>query len=270
MYSGVVTAQDDALESLAGSGLRDILQWAAPVAFARTNELYDEDAGHDQGVVGFLNFKHLVDLLDRATGNGRFKLGDDVDGVGADFIERGITPEAFRSMPDVQAGSVARNNYNQSPGWAADGHRVLLQSFTFGKVDEIKWAQRSNAKREVAAQKFDGGPTLFDDEDFGLESIGGIPDDDAFEGITLVAAHAYNPLTGQYELYIGQSKNPEYKGDSCWHWRVQLLSGGTPIGGTPLTVPQTLPGDAASTDVDEIDVRIKKPRSGEGSGAANG
>lgn len=265
-----MTTLNDALNSLADSGLCDVLKWAAPVAFARTNELYDEDAGHDQGVVGTLNHKHFVDLCDRATANGRFKLGDDVDGLGSDFLERGITPEAFQSMPKISMGAIVRSNYKQSPGWAANRHRVLLQSFTFGKVDEIQWAQRSNAKREVASQRFDGGPTLFDDEDYGLESTGGIPDDDAFDGITLVAAHAYSPQTGQYELYVGQSKNPERKGDSCWHWRVMLLSGGTPIARLPLIVPPALPGDGASTNVDDIDVRIKKPQMGEGSGAANG
>jgi len=265
-----MTAEDDAIASLRNSGLLDVLAWAAPAAFAATDQIYEEDAGHDQGVIGYLNFKHLKDLMDRATSNGRFVLGEDVDGTGSDVVERGIAPSVFRSMPSISPDAIARSNYRQSPGWAADGYRVLLQSFTFGRVDDIKWVQRSDAKRRVASQQFVGESTLFDDADFGLESIPGIPDDDDFVGVTLVAAHAFNPVTKQFELYAGQSKNPAHPEDSCWHWRRLLLSGGTPMSGTAMRVPPVLPGDAASTNVDDVIVRIKKPLAGEGSGAANG
>lgn len=264
-----MNAQIDALESLGRSGLRDLLTWGAPVAFAHTNELYDEDAGHDQGVVGYLNFKHLCDLFDRATTNGRFVLGDDVDGVGADVLGRGITPEAFRGMPVLAPDAVRRSNYKGSPGWAADGFRVLFQSFKFGKVDHINWAQRSNAKREIASQKVVEEAALFNAEDFGLEYVIDVSDDEDFDGVSLVAAHAYNPLTGQFELYIGQSRNPQYRGDSCWHWRFKLLSGGTAISGMVVDGPSVLPGAAASSDVDDIDVRIKKQSTVENTGSAN-
>lgn len=265
-----MTAEDYAIAAFQSSGLLEVLTWAAPAAFAATDQLYDEDSGHDQGVVGYLNFKHMKDLMDRATSNGRFVLGDDVDGVGSDVMERGITPEVFRSMPSLASDAVASSDYQQSPGWAIEGYRVLLQSYPFGKVDDIKWVQRSDAKRRVASQHFIGENTLFDDEEFGLESIPGIPDDDDFAGVTLVAAHAFNPTIKQFELYIGQSKNPEYPQDSCWHWKRLLLSGGTPIGGTGMAVPPALPGDSASTNVEDVPVRIKKPRTDEGSGAANG
>ncbi|MFH8253193.1 hypothetical protein ACH3VR_22700 [Microbacterium sp. B2969] len=265
-----MTAEDDALLSLRDSGLLDVLKWAAPAAFAATDQIFDEDAGHDQGVIGYLNYKHLQDHLDRATANGRFVLGPEVDGVGTDVLERGIPPEVFRSMPQLAGDAVTRSNYRQSPGWAIDGFRVLLQSYTFGKIDDIKWVQRSDAKRRVASQLFVREGTLFDDVEFGLESIQRIPDDDDFAGVTLVAAHAFNPTTKQFELYIGQSKNPEYPQDSCWHWRAKLLSGGTPIGGISTVVPPALPGGGASTDVEDVPVRIKRPGAGEGSGTANG
>lgn len=270
MYPDPVTAEEDAIASLHDAGLLNVLTWAAPAAFAATDQIYDEDAGHDQGVIGYLNFKHLKDLMDRATSNGRFVLGDDVDGTGSDVLERGIAPEVFRAMPPLPPAAVVRSNYRQSPGWAAEGYRVLLQSYIFGRVDDIKWVQRSDAKRRVASQVFVGQDTLFDDAEFGLESISGIPDDDDFAGVTLVAAHAFNPTTKQFELYLGQSKNPAYPKDTCWHWRQMLLSGGTPIGGTGMAVPPVLPGDAASSDVDDVVVRIKKPSAGKGSGTANG
>lgn len=265
-----MTAQDDALSALQASELLDVLKWGAPAAFAATDQLYDEDQGHDQGVIGYLNFKHFRDLIDRATANGRFKLGEGLDSLGEDFLKRGITPEAFDSMPKLPTDAVLRRDYKQSPGWAVEGYRVLLQSYPFGKIDEIKWAQRSDAKRRIADQLFVGDSTLFDDEDFGLESIAGVPDDDDFLGVTLIAAHAFNPTTKQFELHVGQSKNPEYRGDACWHWKKLLLSGGTPSGGTGLPATPQVPSGGASTDVEDVPVRIRRTGAGEGSGAANG
>lgn len=265
-----MTAEDDAIESLRASRLLDVLTWAAPVAFAATDQLYDEDQGHGQGFVGYANFTHYKDLVDRATANARFKLGDGLDGLGEDVLKRGITPEAFGSMPRLPAGAVVRRDYKQSPGWAIEGYRVLLQSYPFGKVDDIKWVQRSDAKKRVADQLFIGDETLFSDEEFGLESIPGIPDDDDFAGVTLIVAHAFNPTTRQFELYIGQSKNPEYAEDSCWHWKMLLLSGGTPSGGTGLQVMASMPSGGASTDVEDVPVRVKRTGAREGAGTANG
>lgn len=265
-----MTAEDDALASLHALGLLDVLTWAAPAAFTATDQLYDEDQGHGQGFVGYANFTHFKDLVDRATSNGRFKLGEGLEGLGGDVLERGITPEVFDSMPVLAAGAVVRRDYKQSPGWAIEDYRVLLQSYPFGKVDDIKWVQRSDAKRRVANQLFVDSNALFSDEEFGLESIPGIPDDDDFVGITLIAAHAFNPGTKQFELYIGQSKNPEHADDSCWHWKKLLLSGGTPTGGTGLTVPPAMPSGGASADVEDVPVRIKRTGTGEGSGTANG
>jgi hypothetical protein len=265
-----MTAEDDAITSLKASRLLDVLTWAAPVAFAATDQLYDEDQGHGQGFVGYANFTHYTDLVDRATSNGRFTLGEGLESLGEDVLKRGITPEAFNSMPRLAAGAVVRSDYKQSPGWAIEGYRVLLQSHPFGKIDDIKWAQRSDAKRQVADQLFIGDDTLFSDEDFGLESILGIPNDGDFAGVTLIAAHAFNPTTKQFELHIGQSKNAAPTEESCWHWKTLLLSGGTPTGGTGLVVPSAMPSGGASTDVEDVPVRIKRTGAGEGSGAANG
>lgn len=270
MYSDPVTAEDDATAALQAAGLLDVLKWAAPAAFAATDQIYDEDQGHDQGVIGYLNFKHFKDLIDRATANGRFRLGEGLEGLGEDVLKRGITPEVFGSMPSLPQDAVIGSDYKQSPGWAVKGFRVLLQSYPFGKIDDIKWVQRSDAKHRVASQLYVGDNTLFDDEEFGLESIAGIPDDDDFVGVTLIVAHAFNPTTKQFELYIGQSKNPEYPGDSCWHWKKLLLSGGTPLGSKALTLLPSMASGGATTDVEDVLVRIKRPRTGEGTGSANG
>ncbi|TBN57459.1 hypothetical protein EYE40_08690 [Glaciihabitans arcticus] len=248
-----------AIDSLTASRLLAVLAWAAPHAFARTGNDFDEDAGHDQMVVGVHNFVYIRDLLDRATSNGRYELATDTVGAGLDTIARGITPDALSSMPIIESGAIARSDYKGSPGWAADGYRILLQSVKFGDIDHVKWGQRSSAKEEVAAQLFVGAATLFDDEDFGLESVAGIPDDEAFAGITLVAAHSHDPFTGRFELHVGQSKNPEYRGDSCWHWRDLILSGGGLGEGINASSSVNLTGAPASADAEEISVPVRKP-----------
>ncbi|WP_076465593.1 hypothetical protein [Actinomyces mediterranea] len=265
-----MTSEDDALESLDHSGLLKVLMWAASAAFARTGQDYDEDAGHDQMIIGIHNFVYLRDLLDRATANGRYTLPDGVSNLGKDILGHGITPGARRAMPLLPPDRVSRSDYKRSPGWAADGYRILLQSFKYGEVDHIKWGERSEAKRCLASQSFITQDTLFSDEDFCLETITGIPDDDDFKGVTLVAAHSYDPITSKFELYIGQSKNPEFRGDSCWHWRRQLLGGGTPPELTGRDLPPVLPGDAPSTQVEEIAVRLKKAQTGDDTVTSNG
>jgi hypothetical protein len=253
-----VTAQDDALSSLTRSGLRPALEWAAPIAFARTGNDYDEDAGHDQAIIGLHNFVYMRDLLDRSSGNGRYAVDPAANGKGRDFLGRGIPPEALVAMPAIADGTIMRRDYQGSAGWAADGHRILLQSFKFGGIDKIKWGQRSEAKRTVASQLYVGGTPLFEDEDFGLESLPGVPDDQDYDGLTLVAAHGYDPTTSQFELYVGQSKNPEFRGDGCWHWRTLLLSGGADVVAPILDVNGPLPGAPAGASVDDVEIRPKQ------------
>lgn len=255
-----VTHRDDALSNLAESGIAAALEWAAPVAFEMTAEDYDEERGHDQVIVGLHNFVYLRDLLDRVTSNGRFSLAVDATSAGEDMIRRGISPAALAAMPHIRVGAIARSDYQQSPGWSAAGYRVLLQSYKFGGIDHIKWAQRSDAKRLVAAQQFIGAPTLFDDSDYGIESLPGVPKDQGYSGITLVAAHAYDTVTGDYEMFVGQSKNPEFRGDSCWHWKHRLLRGGSNGAASFGAVP-ALPGLAASPSAEEVRVQLRKPRS---------
>ena len=269
-YDEGMTSEDDALESLGRSGLLEVLKWAVLVAFARTGQDYDEDAGHDQMLIGVHNFVYIRDLLDRATANERFVLPEGASKLGEDVLGRGITPEALRTMPSIPPGRIRRSDYQHSPGWVADGYRVLLQSFKYVEVDHINWGQRSDAKRRVASQAFITQGVLFSNADFGLESIVGIPDDDEFEGVTLIAAHSYEPITGKFELYIGQSKNSEFRGDSCWHWRRQLLDGDTSSKLTGWGLPSVLPGNAPSMHVEEIAVRLKKAQTGEGAATSNG
>lgn len=262
-----MTVDEVAIRTLGGSGLLDVLKWAAPAAFRATDQIYDEDQGHDRGVVGYLNYKHLKNRIDRATSNEQYMLGKDVDSASDDVVGRGITPDELHSMPEISADLIARSDYKNSPGWTIPGYRILLQSFPLGRVDEIKWEQRSNAKRQVASQPYSHQDPLFEAEDFGLELIASIPDDDTFDGVTLVAAHAFDPASKHFELYIGQSKNPEFRNDSCWHWKLQLLSSGTMMSGAEQPIPAPIPNDGASTEVEDVPVRIKKATKGERTGS---
>jgi hypothetical protein len=259
-YGSFVITENEALDQLAASGLATVIKWAAPVAFARTAQDFDEDSGHDQSIIGGHNYVYVRDLMDRSTGNGRYARGADVTGLGDDFVSRGIPAQALTTMPNLENDSIVRSDYQQSPGWAAGNIRLLIQSYKFGKIDKIRWVRP--AKKRVAGQQFRTSVPLFEDEDMGLQSVPGIPDDDGFDGTTLIAAHASNPITGQFELYIGQSKNPAYRGDSCWHWRRLLLRDGqSPL---DLRAPASpdLPGIAPTGVADEISVTVRTDRKG--------
>lgn len=261
--------KDEALESLHASGLRNVIEWAVRVAVARAAQDYDDAAGHDQMVIGVLIFKYICDLIDRATGNGRYSLPGDSGNRGQDILRSGITEEAWRAMPKVPPGRIRRIDFRSSPGWAIDGIRVLLQSFKYGEVDRIQWSNRSETKQLVAAQSFKTQDTLFNDDDFGLEISAGIPGDDSFDGTTLIVAHSYDVSTARNELYIGQSKNPAFRGDSCWHWRQRLLDGTTIPEFMERNRTLRLPGDAASIQAEEIPVRLKRVATGRGTVASN-
>ncbi|GAB3606745.1 hypothetical protein GCM10027413_21540 [Conyzicola nivalis] len=252
--------ENEALDHLADSGLAAVIKWAAPVAFARTAQDFDEDAGHDQSIVGGHNYVYIRDLLDRSTGNGRYIRGADVTGLGEDFVSRGISAQAFATMPALENGSIVRSDYQQSPGWASGDIRLLIQSYKLGQIDKIRWMRP--AKKRVAGQQFLTSVPLFEDEDMGLQSLPGIPDDDEFDGSTLIAAHASNPITGQFELYVGQSKNPAYRGDGCWHWRQPLLRGGQHPLDLRAPASPDMPGNAPTGVVEEISVTVRAERRG--------
>lgn len=256
-YYEDMTAEADALASLRATRLLDVLRWSAATAFALTEALYDEDCGHDQGVVGYLNFKHYKDSMDRATSSGRFAVVDGVAGTGADVLARGLSADALQSMPLVAPQAIERVDYKQSPGWAAGPYRVLLQSYAFGHVDEIVWTERSRAKARVASQYCRLQDALFDPSDMGIEILPGIPDDDNFDGITLVAAHAFNVATRKYEAYVGQSRNPDSADASCWYWRTLILEGGGSAGDRGYESTPIMPESGASPHAEDVPVRFR-------------
>lgn len=252
----------DLLPALERGQALSLIQWVAATAAARVSKDFDEDAGHDQAVVGFLSYKYHCDLFDRATSSGRYALPADAPaGLGLDIVRRGITDEAYESMPRLEPGSIRRSNFRGSPGWAVNDVRWVLQSFGFGNIDQIVWAQKSDTKQAVARQVYvDETSYLFSYEQLGVEEPLAEPLDDAFVGTTLVLCHSYDKETGSYQEYIGDSKVSERYGDGPWYWRRLVASGGVTPSGSATTTEKDLPGTAPSVDVEDASVRIRANR----------
>ena len=266
-----MTEENDLFAALQTSGVIDLLDWASTTAFARVAQDYDEEAGHDQAVVGFLAYKYLLDLLDRATSSGKYALPVGASaGHGRDIIRLGISAEAFDSMPRLDPDLIKRSNFNGSPGWAFGDVRWLLQSYHFGEIDKLIWGQKSDSKLQVANQPYVTADTaLFDFADLGMDTPETVALDE-FVGSTLILAHAFNRETGAFEVYIGRSRAPEHWGDGPWHWRRLIITGGTgrPVEGRHAE-GSVLPGTPPSADVQDADVKLR-PLEDEGTNSAEG
>lgn len=259
-----MTEENDIFTAIKAAGVLDLLDWASTTAFARVAQDYDEEAGHDQSVVGFLAYKYLIDLLDRATSSGKYALpkGASADN-GRDILRQGISTEAFESMPLLAPELINRNNFNGSPGWAFGDVRWLLQSYRFGDIDKLVWGQKSDSKLKVANQPFvDADTVLFNFADLDMDEPQTVAIDQ-FVGSTLILAHAFNRENGSFEVYIGRSRAPEHRGGRPWHWRRLIVSGGA--GGLSSGLAPEgllLPGTPPSTDVEDAAVKLRPSESG--------
>ncbi|WP_146076520.1 hypothetical protein [Rathayibacter sp. AY1A7] len=257
--------EPDLLAALDRGQALELISWVAATAAARVSRDFDEDAGHDQAVVGFLSYKYHVDLFDRATSSGRYALPADAPAeVGLDIVRRGITDEAYEKMPRIKPRMIKRSNFRGSPGWAVDDVRWVLQSFSFGQIDKIVWAQKSDTKQAVARQLHaDEASYLFSYDELGVDEPPTETLDDDFAGTTLVLCHSLDKETGSYQEYIGDSKISEHYGDGPWNWRRLVATGGDTPTGLTTTIPDDLPGVAPSTDVEDANVRIRLDRNAE-------
>jgi hypothetical protein len=255
--------QDSIVAALSENGILEVLRWMGDTAYKRVAADFDEDAGHDQTYIGTLGYIYLRDLADRVGTLERFSPPvDDSAPISIDLFQRGITSEAFEAMPVIPAGVMKRNNFNGSAGWSVPGVRWLLQSYTFGMVDKIKWSEKSHTKQAVASQTTGTErATLWTPADYGMEEIPATSLDD-FEGITLVLGHSYNRDTGEFELYLGRSRLQSVNRDP-WAWKIPIASGS--FGSTavrPGVRDLVLPGEAASQNVADVAVAIRKKATG--------
>jgi len=254
-----VTERGDCLRKLERAGVIAALAWVARTAYTRVGQDYDPAAGHGRTVSGVLGYTYFQDLQDRAFSLGAFRVpaAEIVAGrSGQDILREGISPEAFTTMPGIPSGTVRRADFNTSPGWAVEDVRWLLQSYPYGKIDDVPWAQKSPSKQRIANQSYIDQPAVLDGwADLGLdESAAAL---DTFEGVTLVLAHAFNGATGEYELYLGRPRMKRGRGDSAWHWRERIARGGGSGGGIPIPDAPALPGNPPTQNVADAPVRLR-------------
>jgi hypothetical protein len=159
---------------------------------------------------------------------------------------------------------VDRRDLNNSPGWSTANWRWLLASYKFGQVDKIAWPERSKTKQLVAQQPHD-------EDDGGLFLLSALPGITPTESLpeakrelrrTLVLAHAMDPVTNEFELFLGRTRwNAD--GGHAWAWRVDLTTWprGRGQGGVPhQPVDPFLPDGGR---VEDAKVRVRRPTRGQ-------
>jgi hypothetical protein len=262
--------QSETLEAFRNAGLTMLFDWVGSTAYARVAQEYDEAAGHDQSVIGFLGYKYCLNLFDRATSSGGYALPDgEPTAQGRDILRSGMTDEAFRSMPTLDPNLVNRRNFRGSPAWAWNDTRWVLQSFPFGGIDEIVWGRKSDSKQAIAQQAFDNGSAaLFEYADFDIDEPPTALDN--FVGSTLVLAHTFDHESGDFEMYLGRSRLADAPGRGPWHWRSLVATNGTDPNGIRLPHGPELPGSAPTSSVADAEVRLRRGDEGRSEAAGSG
>lgn len=252
--------EDDVLEALRGRGVLDGLAWAHRSAYGQVRQDYNPAGGHKQAWIGYNAHLYLVDRLDRVFQTGDYAVPPGQDSVGRDVLAEGIADRDSRTMPLLPAGTVVRRDLNGSPGWFVAGWRWLLASYEFGQVAKIRWAERSETKQLVAKQPHsvdDGG--LFPLSTLpGLPPLEGLPDEERELRRTLVLAHAMDPTTAEFELFLGRIRWNTDHGDA-WAWRVSMPTDSGPSGNGAAPRPTLDPTDPAGNTVEDAEVRVRRP-----------
>lgn len=264
-----MSEQISTLEAFRSAGLTRLFHWVGSTAYSRVAQEYDEAAGHDQSVIGFLGYKYCLNLIDRATSSGDYALPEgEMATQGRDILRGGITDEAYRAMPIFDPDFVKRRNYHGSPAWAREDVRWVLQSFPFGGIDEIVWRRKSPSKQAIARQAFDNqSAALFEYADFDLDEPTTSLDD--FVGTTLVLAHAFDHESGIFEMYIGRSRAADAPGSGPWHWRSLVATNGTDPDAVRLPHGPELPGSAPSSNVADAEVKLRRDDDGRSEATGN-
>jgi hypothetical protein len=235
------------------AGVLAAIRWAHRSAYGDVWREYNPQGGHDQGWVGITAHKFMIDRQNRAFQLAEFAVRPGEGHVGRDVLADGILDSDFQSMPVIEPGAVVRADLNQSPGWMHGDWRWLMASFPYGRIDRIRWTQRSMTKKVVARQPSSGD----DDGLFSLADIPGFPPLDSLEEAerllrhTFVLAHAMDLETGETQVFLGRSRWNSDKGNP-WVWKHDLS--------VPPSSAVRMSMDAVPDDTDVPDAQRQRPR----------
>lgn len=228
--------------------------WAKRSSDGRTLADYSEEAGHDGQWLGTTRYVLLKDRLNRVFTLGEYALPEGSDpALGADVVLTGLSENDQRTMPTIEQGVVKRANLRGSPGWSTGKYHFLIQSFSPGGIDEIRWQSHSETKQAIAARPNPDEPQLFA---LDASSDSTPPVEVPHDSPVLILAHSLNPLTGAAELYLGLPCLDPAKGVS-WHWRIPLHN--EPLAGGGIKSRPMSPVDDPN-DVADVEVHLR-PRS---------
>jgi hypothetical protein len=266
-----MTEREQVLEILRNRGVLDGITWAHGSAYRQVRQDYNPAGGHNQAWIGYSAHIYLLDRLDRVFQCGGFAVPPGEDSVGRDVLADGITDRDFQSRPLLPPGTVLRRDLNGSPGWVTCGWRWLLASYEFGQVTKIRWSERSETKQLVAQQphgEADGGLfPLFTLP--GLPSWEGLSDDDRALRRTLVLAHAMDPITAEFELFLGRIRW-NIDGGEAWTWRIDLTAQPSSTVDHSVHHRPIDPVISGGSDIEDAEVRVRRPARDQDGAHVNG
>jgi hypothetical protein len=255
-----MTEQERVLENLRKRGVLDGIAWAHGSAYRQVRQDYNPAGGHNQAWIGYNAHIYLLDRLDRIFQCGGYAIPPGADSLGRDVLADGIADRDFQSRPLLPPGTVIRRDLNGSPGWLASGWRWLLASYEFGQVSKIRWSERSETKQLVARQPHgeeDGG--LFPLSALpGLPPWEGLPDEERELRRTLVLAHAMDPITAEFELFLGRIRW-NIDGGDAWAWRIDLTAQSPSLGDRSVAHRPVHAFVSSGDNVEDAEVRVRRP-----------
>jgi len=231
-----VTYRSETIQDLAGLGVLGALRWAASSATTRVLADYSEAAGYNATSLGMNRHVLLQDRLDRVFSLGKYYIPEGADAsLGLDLVFAELSAYDIDSFPALLPGVAKRADIHGSPGWRIGQHHFLLQSFTPGGVDEIRWIQKSPTKQQIARQLNPDQEPLFE---MPSDVIPPLVFDDIATPI-LVLAHSLNPYTSTAEWFLGLPRTADYEDDGPWYWLYDLHNQQPIGGGSYIPTPQS-------------------------------
>ena len=215
--------REQVVSLLEHAGVLAAIRWAHRSAYGEVWRDFNPQGGLGQRWVGSTAYDLLIDRQNRVFQLGDFAVQPGEGHVGRDVLAAGILDSDFQSKPEIEPGAVLRADLNQSRGWRFGDWRWLMASFEYGRIDQIRWPQRSETKGRVARQPSNGDDDgLFSWADMpGFPSLESLEDAERLLRRTLVLAHAMDLETGETQLFLGRSRWNFDKGDP-WVWKHDL------------------------------------------------